>query len=226
MKTILAIDDERDLLELIEYTLEKAGFLVLKARTGAEGMAIARQHHPDLIVLDIMLPEMDGWEVCRQLKAEPRTRQIPIVMVTAKAEEGDKVLGLELGADDYVTKPFSPRELLARVRAVLRRTDRDAAAPDVVKVAELTIDSRSHSVTVGERRIALTATEFNILRHLAERAGQVVSRESLIEGAIGEEAVVVDRTIDVHMTALRKKLGKSARMIETVRGLGYKMNHD
>jgi DNA-binding response OmpR family regulator len=226
MKTILAIDDERDLLELIEYNLEKAGYLVLKAKTGAAGIDIARQHHPDLIVLDVMLPEMDGWEVCRRLKSEPRTRQIPIVMVTAKVEESDKVLGLELGADDYVTKPFSPRELLARIRAVLRRAEPEAQASDVVKVSELTIDSRRHSVSVGERRVALTATEFNILRHLAERAGQVVSRENLIAGAIGEESVVVDRTIDVHITSLRKKLGKAARMIETVRGVGYKLTHD
>jgi len=169
------------------------------------------------------MPGMDGWEVCKKLRLEPATASIPLIMLTAKAEEADRVLGLELGADDYLTKPFGVRELLARVKALLRRAEVKPEGAEVVKVGSLVIDSGRRTVTVGSRRVELTATEFNLLRALADRRGRVLSREDLISAARGEDAAVIDRTVDVHVAALRRKLGKQGDLIETVRGVGYRL---
>ena len=222
-RTILVIDDEPELVKLLDYNLTKAGYLVLSAKDGENGLAAARKHSPDAIILDVMMPGLDGWEVCKRLRTDPSTSAIPILMLTAKAEEGDRVLGLELGADDYVTKPFGVRELLARVKALLRRSEIATASPEVVKSGKIVIDSSRRTVTVSGKPVALTATEFNLLKSLAEKEGRVISREDLLSLARGDEVAVMDRTVDVHVAALRKKLGKQGEMIETVRGVGYRM---
>ena len=222
-KTILVIDDEPELVKLLDYNLTKAGYLVLSARDGEKGLAAARQHHPDLVVLDVMMPGLDGWEVCKKLRAEPATAAVPLLMLTAKAEEGDRVLGLELGADDYVTKPFGVNELLARVKALLRRAEGQAGSAEVLKAGKLVIDSGKRAVTAAGKRVELTATEFNLLRALAERPGRVLSREDLIARARGDDSAIIDRTVDVHVASLRKKLGKQGEMIETVWGVGYRL---
>jgi DNA-binding response OmpR family regulator len=220
--TVLVIDDEKDLLELVRYNLAKEHIDVIVASDGTSGLEIALQHKPDLVLLDLMMPGMSGREVCSRLRADPRTRRIPIIMLTAKSEESDKIIGLEMGADDYVTKPFSVRELVARVRAALRR----AAAPEddepVLRRGELTIDSGRHEVTYNDQKIALTASEFRILELLARRSERVLSRDNIIDGALGRDVAITDRTIDVHITALRKKLGPGAAHLRTVRGFGYK----
>jgi DNA-binding response OmpR family regulator len=225
--TVLVIDDEKDLLELVRYNLAKEHIDVIVANDGASGLEIALAHIPDLVLLDLMMPGMSGLEVCRQLRADPRTRRIPIIMLTAKAEESDKVVGLEMGADDYVTKPFSVRELVARVRAALRR----ASSPqeeegEVLRRGELSIDTARREVIYAGKKISLTATEFRILELLVRRHGRVQSRDHVIDGALGRDVAVVDRTIDVHITALRKKLGPGAVHIETVRGFGYKWSDE
>lgn len=222
-KTVLVIDDEPELVKLLDYNLTKAGYLVLTARDGEKGLAAARQHHPDLVMLDVMMPGLDGWEVCKKLRAEPATAAVPLLMLTAKAEEGDQVLGLELGADDYVTKPFGVNELLARVKALLRRAEGQAGTTEVLKAGKLVIDSGKRVVTAAGKRVELTATEFNLLRALAERPGRVFSREDLIARARGDDAAITDRTVDVHVASLRKKLGKHGEMIETVWGVGYRL---
>ena len=222
-RTILVIDDEPELVKLLDYNLTKAGYLVLSAKDGENGLATARKHSPDAIILDVMMPGLDGWEVCKRLRTDPSTSALPILMLTAKAEEGDRVLGMELGADDYVTKPFGVRELLARVKALLRRSEIATASPEVVKSGKITIDSSRRTVTVAGKPVALTATEFNLLKSLAEKEGRVISREDLLSLARGDEVAVMDRTVDVHVAALRKKLGKQGDMIETVRGVGYRM---
>ena len=222
-RTVLVIDDEPELGRLIDYNLTKAGYLVLTARDGEAGLAAARKHAPDLVVLDVMMPGLDGWEVCKRLRQEPSTAALPILMLTAKAEESDRVLGLELGADDYLTKPFSVRELAARVKALLRRAEASAAPAEVLKAGPLVIDAGRRSVTAAGKEVVLTTTEFNLLRALAERRGRVVSREDLISLARGHDATVVDRTVDVHVAALRRKLGKHGELIETVRGVGYRL---
>jgi len=222
-KTILVIDDEPELVKLLDYNLTKAGYLVLSARDGEKGLAAARQHHPDLVVLDVMMPGLDGWEVCKKLRAEPATAAVPLLMLTAKAEEGDRVLGLELGADDYVTKPFGVNELLARVKALLRRAEGQAGSAEVLKAGKLVIDSGKRAVTAAGKRVELTATEFNLLRALAERPGRVLSREDLIARARGDDSAIIDRTVDVHVASLRKKLGKQGEMVETVWGVGYRL---
>ena len=220
--TILVIDDERDLIELVRYNLDKEGFDVLAASDGTSGLEIATKHKPDLVVLDLMMPGMDGLDVCRRMRADDRTRRIPVIMLTAKAGETDRIVGLEMGADDYVTKPFSPRELVARVKAVLRRTSDQQEPAELIRRGDLAIDAKRHEVTYAGQPVALTATEFRILRFLASRPGRVVSREDIIDSALGREAAIFDRTIDVHVTALRKKLGSGGIQIETVRGFGYK----
>ncbi len=219
------IDDEADLVTLVKFNLEREGWKVRSASDGVSGLDAARKDLPDLILLDLMLPGMDGLEVCRKLRAEPRTARIPVIMLTAKGGESDRVVGLEMGADDYVSKPFSPRELVARVKAVLRRAatateEGDSAA---LSHAEIQVDPGRHEVLVKGKSVSLTATEFRLLHTLLKRPGQVFSRDRLIDGAIGEDAHVVDRTIDVHVTALRKKLGKAGALIETVRGVGYRI---
>jgi DNA-binding response OmpR family regulator len=221
--TILIIDDERDLVEMVRYNLaEKEGYDVISAGDGQTGLEIAQRHKVDLIVLDLMMPGIDGLEVCRRLRSDPRTGRIPIIMLTAKATEADRIVGLELGADDYVTKPFSPRELLARVKAILRRTTTQAEPQQILRHGDLSIDLTRHEVTVGGKPVALTATEFRILHFLASKPGRVLSRDDIIDAALGRDANVFDRTIDVHITAIRRKLGPAADRVETIRGFGYK----
>jgi len=221
-QTVLVIDDERDLIELVRYNLEKGGFDVIGATKAEAGLEIARMNGPDAVILDVMMPGQDGLEVCRQLRADPRTSRIPVIMLTAKAAEADRVVGLELGADDYLAKPFSPRELVARVRAILRRSAPADASAEVIRNGELVIDVPRHEVTWKGKPVLLTATEFRILHFLAGRAGRVCSRTSIIDDALGTDVAVIDRTVDVHVTAIRRKLGKGADLIETVRGFGYK----
>lgn len=225
-RTVLVIDDEPEMLRLLDYNLTRAGYAVLTARDGDSGLAAARRHAPDLIILDVMMPGLDGLEVCKRLRQDPAMASRPVLMLTARAEESDRVLGLELGADDYVVKPFGMRELLARVKALLRRAEGPPAGGEVLKVGRLVIDSGRRLVTAAGKPVALTATEFNLLRALAERPGRVKSREDLISAARGEDAAVVDRTVDVHVAALRRKLGKLGEAIETVRGVGYRLRED
>ncbi|HXG62354.1 MAG TPA: response regulator transcription factor [Planctomycetota bacterium] len=225
-RTVLVIDDEPEMLRLLDYNLTRAGYAVLTARDGESGLAAARRHAPDLVILDVMMPGLDGLEVCKRLRQEPATAPRPILMLTAKAEESDRVLGLELGADDYLAKPFGMRELLARVKALLRRAEGGSEPAEILRVGRLVIDSGRRQVTAAGKAVALTTTEFNLLRALAERPGRVKSREDLIGAARGEDAEVVDRTVDVHVAALRRKLGKLGDMIETVRGVGYRLRED
>jgi DNA-binding response OmpR family regulator len=222
-RTILVIDDEPELVKLLDYNLSKAGYLVISARDGESGLAAARKHAPDAIILDVMMPGLDGWEVCKRLRQDPSTSALPVLMLTAKADEGDRVLGLELGADDYVGKPFGVRELLARVKALLRRSEVASSSPEVLKTGKIVIDSSRRTVVVAGKAVALTATEFNLLKALAEKEGRVISREDLLSLARGDDVAVMDRTVDVHVAALRKKLGKHGEMIETVRGVGYRL---
>jgi DNA-binding response OmpR family regulator len=222
-QTVLVIDDERDLIELVRYNLEKSGFDVIGATKAEAGLEIAKLNAPDVVVLDVMMPGQDGLEVCRQLRADARTARIPVIMLTAKASEADRVVGLEMGADDYLPKPFSPRELVARVRAILRRSAPPASTTEVFRHGELIVDVPRHVVTWKGKPVLLTATEFRILHFLAARAGRVCSRTDIIDDALGTDVAVIDRTIDVHVTAIRRKLGKGGDFIETVRGFGYKL---
>jgi two-component system phosphate regulon response regulator PhoB len=224
--TILVIDDEKDLIELVRYNLRAEGFEVLAARDGESGVREALDRRPDLVLIDLMLPGIDGLEVCHRLRADERTSRIPLIMLTAKSSEADRVVGLELGADDYVTKPFSPRELAARVKAVLRRASGRQEPPDVIRHGALEVDLGRHEVSCGDDTVELTATEFRLLHLLAARPGRVFSRSELIDGALGRDVAVLDRTIDVHVVALRKKLGKCGGWIETVRGFGYRFRED
>lgn len=224
--TVLVIDDEKDLLELVRYNLEKEHFEVIVSSDSTKGLEIAQRQHPDLLVLDLMMPGLGGLDICRQLRGDATTANIPILMLTAKASETDRVIGLEMGADDYLTKPFSPRELVARVRAILRRAAAESPPAAMVKRGELSIDIPRHEVKYAGKTIALTATEFRILEFLAARPGRVLSRDQIIDAALGQTAAVIDRTIDVHITSLRKKLGPGGAKIETVRGFGYKFRDD
>ena len=219
---ILVIEDEPDILEVIEYNLRKEGCKVVTAADGTAGLEAARREAPALVLLDLMLPGTDGIEVCRRLKADPVTRATPIIMVTAKGEESDVVLGLGVGADDYVVKPFSPKELVARVRAVLRRGAPAPEAGQRIVVDDVVIDPERHEVVAGKKPVPLTATEFRILNFLASHPGRVFTRDHLLRRALGEDAIVIDRNIDVHVRAIRKKLGKRRELIETIRGVGYR----
>jgi DNA-binding response OmpR family regulator len=225
-QTILVIDDEKDLIELARYNLEKEGYDVIGAKDGKTGLEIATLNSPDLILLDIMMPELDGLEVCKRLRADGRTARTPIIMLTAKAAEADRVVGLEMGADDYVSKPFSPRELVARVKALLRRTAPPEDTSDVLHRGDLVVDPVRHVVTWKHKPVSLTATEFRILQFLAARPGRVFSRTDIIDGALGRDVAVIDRTIDVHVTAIRRKLGGGGDLIETVRGFGYRFKEE
>ena len=222
--TILIIDDEEDLIELVRYNLEKEGFRVQGMPDGESGIAAASRELPDIVLVDLMLPGIDGLEVCRRLRAETRTAQIPIIMLTAKSAEADRIVGLELGADDYVTKPFSPRELAARIKAVLRRASAQSLqkSSEIIRRGELTIDLGRREVHCSGKNLELTATEFRLLHVLALHPGRVYSRSELIDSALGREVVVLDRTIDVHVTSLRKKMGECGDWIETIRGFGYR----
>jgi two-component system, OmpR family, alkaline phosphatase synthesis response regulator PhoP len=219
---ILVIDDEKDLTELVSYNLKKEGFVVRCARDGESGLAAAAGDRPDLVIVDLMLPGIDGFEVCRRLRSDSKTAGVPIIMLTAKSEESDRIVGLELGADDYVTKPFSPRELAARIKAVLRRASPQPAASKAIRRGELTIDLTRRQVSCGGKNAVVTASEFRLLHFMATHPGQVFSRSELIDGALGRDVTVVDRTIDVHVTGLRKKLGCCGEWIETIRGFGYR----
>jgi len=223
-KTVLVVEDERDIVELIRYNLAREGYAVKAAYDGAMGAQMAERDLPDIVLLDLMLPKMDGLEVCRKIKENPRTAHIPIVMVTAKGEESDVVTGLSLGADDYITKPFSPRVLAARVKAVLRRLEmREAGEQTVIKVSEdFVIDATRFEVLIDGKPVKLTKTEFKLLQFMAERPGRVLTRNQLLDGAIGFDVFVTDRNIDVHVAALRKKLKKHADAIITIRGVGYR----
>jgi two-component system, OmpR family, alkaline phosphatase synthesis response regulator PhoP len=222
--TILVIDDEKDLVELVTYNLQKEGFVVKSAPDGESGLATAVRDFPDIIIVDLMLPGIDGLEVCRRLRSEAKTAGIPIIMLTAKSAETDRIVGLELGADDYVTKPFSPRELAARIKAVLRRASfQSPASPSaIIRRGQMIIDKGRREVSCEGTVISLTATEFRLLHYLADHPGRVFSRSELIDATLGREIAVVDRTIDVHITSLRKKLGNCGEWIETVRGFGYR----
>ena len=220
---ILVVDDEPSIVEVVQYNLKKAGFRVITASDGQAGLQRCRAEEPDLVLLDLMLPKVDGLEVCRILKQDPKTRHIPIIMVTVKAEETDRVVGLELGADDYVTKPFSPRELVARVKAVLRR--RHAEPPEeVFSVGELRVDWARHLVTVKGKPVELTAKEFQLLRALVEAKGRVLTREILLDKVWGyaRSLEIETRTVDLHISQLRKKLGRVGARILTVKNAGYR----
>ncbi|MBL8725268.1 MAG: response regulator [Planctomycetes bacterium] len=221
---VLVIEDEPDILEVIQYNLEREGHKVIACRNGEQGLSRIRTDNPDLVILDLMLPGMDGVEVCRQVKSDPVTRSIPIVMVTAKGEESDIVLGLGIGADDYITKPFSPRELVARVKVVLRRGPlrQDSGVGERVVRGTLTIDLGRHEARIGEQLLNLTPTEMRLLHFLASHPGRVFQRAHLLSRVIGEDAIVTDRNIDVHVRALRQKLCEHQNLIETVRGVGYR----
>ncbi|MCK9375342.1 MAG: response regulator transcription factor [Syntrophobacterales bacterium] len=220
---ILVVEDEEDILELLRYNLNKEGYRVTGVLSGEEALRTARSQPPDLVILDLMLPGIDGLTVCRELKQDAKTREAPIIMLTAKGEEADVVAGLELGADDYVTKPFSPRVLLARLRAVLRR--RVAAPPpetDAIVLHDLAIHPGRHEVLVRGEHVELTSTEFRLLTFLARRPGWVFTRAQIVQGVQGEDYSVSERAVDVQIVGLRKKLGPAGPYIETVRGVGYR----
>ncbi|MDO9693195.1 MAG: response regulator transcription factor [Candidatus Latescibacteria bacterium] len=221
--TILIVEDEEDIQELVRYTLEREGHVVVAAETGEKGLAAVLGARPALILLDLMLPGLDGKEVCRRLKQQEETRSIPVIMLTARGEEADIVAGLELGADDYITKPFSTKVLAARVGAVLRRTARTVpATQDVIEIDDLTIHPGRHEVTVAGSKVDLSTTEFGILQFLARRPGWVFTRRQIVRGVHGEDHPVLDRSIDVQIATLRRKLGDRGDLVETVRGVGYR----
>lgn len=222
---VLVIDDEKDIVSLLRYHLEKAGFQCLEGMDGAVALRLVREHHPDLLILDLMLPGMDGLEICRHLRQDAATARLPILMLTAKAEEVDCVVGLEVGADDYVVKPFSPRELVARVRAILRRAQ-EPADVSIRRIGELEVDEPRHSVTVQGIPVELTAKEFGLLCALIRANGRVLNREQLLEGVWGyaDAAEIESRTVDVHIRRLREKLGVEAKHIVTVKSVGYRFD--
>ena len=222
---ILIIEDDHDIVEMIEYNLSSAGYDVKSASDGQAGLKSVKRDRPDLIILDIMLPGLDGFEICQMLRSDGDTAQIPIIILSAKSQETDKVVGLELGADDYMTKPFSPRELVARVKAILRRSERSVSG-GIVERGGLVLDNARRKVTVAGEEVILTATEFNMLEYLARRAGVVLSRGAILDGLYGDDAAVFDRTIDAHIKSLRSKLGEAKDCIETVRGVGYRFREE
>jgi two-component system phosphate regulon response regulator PhoB len=221
---ILVVDDEPDLLELVKHQLQKEHYEVTTALDGEVALAQARRNPPDLVVLDLMLPGIDGLEVCRRLRADPRTMHVPIVMLTAKGEESDAVIGLSQGADDYVRKPFGSKELLARIAARLRasRGETPVAAGKVVSFGDLMIDPVKHEVALGDKPVVLTLTEFKLLHFLVSNRGRAFTRNELLNAVVGQEAIIIDRNVDVHVATLRKKLGGYGAHILTIRGLGYK----
>jgi phosphate regulon transcriptional regulator PhoB len=219
---VLVVDDEKDIIELVSYNLEKEGFKVVSATAGEKALELVSSEAPKIIILDLMLPGIDGLDVCRELKRSDQTSSIPIIMLTAKGEESDIVIGLELGADDYITKPFSPRVLVARVKAVLRRKESKKEEEDMIRINQLSIDLVRHQVTYRGKTLTLTSTEFNLLIVLAQNRGRVFTRDQILDKAWKEESFVVDRTVDVHVRRLRQKLGQASQFIETVRGVGYR----
>jgi two-component system phosphate regulon response regulator PhoB len=220
--TILVVDDEEDIVELVELNIAREGYRVLTCGTGEQALKLAGSKLPSLVILDLMLPGIDGLEVCKKLKSDPKTENIPIVMLTAKGEESDIVTGLELGADDYITKPFSGKVLVARVRRILRRMVTAADDKAVLKVQDLTIDPSRREVLIEGKPVQLTFTEFNILHILAKRPGLVFTRYQIVDAIRGSDYLVTDRAVDVQIVSLRKKLGRYGEYIETVRGVGYR----
>ncbi len=229
-KRVLVVDDEKDLVELISFNLQRNGYDVLVAYSGTEAMEVALRERPELIILDLMLPGMDGTEVCRRLKADAKTSHVPIIMLTAKGEETDIVVGLTLGADDYVTKPFSMKILLARLNTVLRRAEQGETPekddPQMLRAGPLAIDTSKHEATVNGQTVRLTLTEFKLLTALIAARGRVLTRDQLMDKAMGSDVFVTDRAIDVHITAIRKKLGEASWLIHTVRGVGYRLQEE
>lgn len=223
---VVIIEDEADILEVIEYNLVREGFQVSKATDGVAGLQLVQQESPDLLLLDLMLPKLDGLGVCRQLKMDPLTRDIPIIMVTAKGEESDIVLGLGLGADDYVTKPFSTKELVERVKAVLRRgtLKEESSNRERIIRGPMVVDPGRHEVSLDDKMVSLTVTEFKILYFLASHPGRVFTRNQILS-ATGEHVFVIDRNVDVHIRAIRKKLEGHSNFIETIRGIGYRFQY-
>jgi phosphate regulon transcriptional regulator PhoB len=222
-KRILVVEDEKDVVDLLNLHLRKAGgFIVSSTSDGSAGLAKARESKPDLIILDLMLPKMSGLEVCKILKTDPATRYIPVLMLTAKAEEVDRIVGLELGADDYVVKPFSPREVILRIKAILRRGSADETDEQLTAGA-ITIDPARHQVFVNGKPVSLTSLEFKLLRTLMQRRGRVQERDRLLNEVWGYESVIDTRTVDTHVRRLREKLGKAGDIVETVRGFGYRL---
>ena len=223
MARILIVEDEQDLAGLVEYNLRAAGFETETAGTGAGGLAKARARTPDLVLLDLMLPDVAGGEVLQMLKSDPELRKVPVVIVSAKGHEADRIQGLELGADDYVVKPFSVRELMLRVKAVLRRSDADEGPATQLTAGDIHLDTARHQVRVKGEEVVLTALEFRLLRTLMERGGRVQTREVLLSDVWGIQAEIHTRTVDTHIKRLREKLGPSGDIIETIRGVGYKL---
>ncbi|MBC7784445.1 MAG: response regulator transcription factor [Burkholderiales bacterium] len=228
-KKVLVVDDEKDIVEMMSFNLTRNGYDVVTAHNGNDALEVAQREMPDLIILDLMMPGLDGTEVTRRLKADPRMAKIPLVMLTAKGEETDVVVGLRLGADDYVTKPFSVKILMERLNTILRRADGAwGTAPggeetDVLRAGPLVIDSSKHEASVGGEVIRLTLTEFKLLSALVVARGRVLSRDQLMDKAMGTDVFVTDRAIDVHITAIRKKLGDASWLVHTVRGVGYRL---
>jgi len=223
---ILIVDDEKDIVKMLDYNLKKEGFRTVIAHDGEDALRSANKEHPDLVLLDLMLPGRDGLDVCKSLKNDPKTARIPIIMLTAKTQEADKIVGLELGADDYVTKPFSPRELVARIKAVLRRGNDKEKLPETLKAGELVMDFARISVTVKDKPVELTAKEFELLKTLIKARGRVLSRDYLLDTIWGfDNAMEIQtRTVDVHVRSLRKKLKSEAKHIITVKNYGYRFD--
>lgn len=220
---IAVVDDEPDILELVSLHLKKAGFITEEFEEGKSFLDFIKKKKPDLVILDLMLPDIDGLEICKRLKSDNEFSSIPIIMLTAKGEETDKIVGLELGADDYVTKPFSPKELVARVKAVLRRPSSEAKSKNIKVGKVLNIDLGKYKVTVEGKTVELTLTEFKILQLLASKKGWVFTRDKILDYLWGQEKIVIDRTVDVHVKNLREKIGKASKFIKNVRGVGYKI---
>jgi two-component system phosphate regulon response regulator PhoB len=224
---VVLIEDERDIVELVRYNFRKEGFEVESFSRGEEGLQYLRRHPADLVLLDIMLPDRDGFEICRRLRAEERLKSLPVIFLTAKGEEIDRVLGLEIGADDYVVKPFSPRELVARAKAVLRRQTRPAESAEVVETRDLRLDARTQEVTVRGRSVELSTLEFKLLHFLASHPRRIFSREQLLDEVWGRDRFVTPRTVDVHMRRLREKIEEhpeKPQYLQTVRGAGYRFS--
>jgi two-component system phosphate regulon response regulator PhoB len=220
---VLVVDDESDIVALVAYHLAKAGFQVATASDGVEAIDQVRRETPALVVLDLMLPGMSGFDVLESIRAEPATRAIPVLMLTARKEEPDKLRGLSLGADDYLTKPFSPAELVLRVKAILRRTGSQAERDDVIKIGAISINRSAHTVVLGTQPVDLTPTEYKLLTLLAERRGRVQARSNLLQSVWDASPDIQTRTVDMHVQRLRTKLGSAGDMIETVRGFGYRI---
>jgi len=225
-KKILVVDDEKDIVELVRFNLERDGFKVIPSYNGEDALRLVKSQVPDLIILDLMLPGMDGLEICRILKRDSSTFSIPIIMLTAKGREADIVVGLELGADDYITKPFGIKEMIARVKTVLRRVSQPERERGKIIAGDLIIDTENFEATWKDTPLELTTTEFKLLLFLAQRGGRVLTRQQLLDGVLGEDAFVIERTVDVHIRRLRDKLKEASSYIVTRRGIGYMFRMD